>query len=1190
MAFVLLRGPPPKENWEKKRRYVTYSGNSEAVLHVGRGEDSRGVATEAGLTAQVLSTRIHRFGSHHYANSTVSYKGRRSSRTWHTHEECGIGFDRGRFFLRRRSEDRGNRALTPVCNSCLDIRRWYWSTHHRRARIGNGRNGRLTRGPARTTPRHSIAWRASLPANLCYSPGNRAKFSGNQLRKHRIRHRSRGSARTTLGQLVVLRVSLSANRDCKLGSRLLLVVVRAAVFLHYQGLCFGDQLLVRRIRKRSRGSARTTPRQLVVWRASLPGNRDRLSGNRVPVFWRSLIEATYKRATSVFTGYLWHESVSWMTTLGTHEPILRGRVLVPGVVAFRPADFTMDITKDERTASFFVVDEQMTIAAQTVALAGPFFGASDKLVDANRLKALSTQNTVEFYLIVNGGIEEGSAKSAPQRLGAVKQLLVTALQDIDGSDGRSCKVGTTSQEFGCITVNKDGEMVENGLSLAVFRLKLNAKTYLTCELVQKSFRLLQGSGQSLLFCDKTVRDIWPSHNTESGTSHLQRLLVPSTHKDQMVPMHTLCSEERVTVMCQKLTDPLARLGLTVNTAMVLYKDVLPGGAIGCTAFVFDPTVVSYLLLAEPGLGSIGKLLFEFQLELIRPLVRSTRMELEDGQIEPEVEQELMWPGLPRSNFYASLKVDLRHPLEGAPLLAPHLLDIASMNQVFQMDPERMGPPPVASIQHFVAGNITPDVVTGYVAAEIIAALSDQPGWHRDHEQLTFDYWNQRVGVQHVWFKGQNTICRILIVVASGRQHQLIVDRFHGTFFPWDPTKKQVVYISYPDCSCMGCQTKHKREYGYGCIDCGSESHFSRAAECPHWQERVQQGESRRAERLERERVEKGGPRAEAATANAAASVSQEAPHGTSDKALPVATQRNNDQQKGAEGQSNSGSNKGTGRGGGLSSGKGGKGRSRKEYNWLCGFCHKPNGAAFHNSKYCVKLFLLPPLSELSRSACLFCNHDHFFMKCPILMDNGIYTLPTAYINMARRQGYPVMEVNGKVVLNLAASLPRLVETSAPRTVGWSGTSSQASSEGGNVGSEISLSLSDDPQSMQVQLQQALAGLGEKLMLEMGRQLSERFSEVTAGMSELATSHNKLQERVLQQTTTTTEMFSSLRQQVEDCRAEAKATQESGDRKLEEALQKMAAATKWITEGTAKGGKGAGGKGVKGLAGTSDMAP
>ena len=274
----------------------------------------------------------------------------------------------------------------------------------------------------------------------------------------------------------------------------------------------------------------------------------------------------------------------------------------------------------------------------------------------------------------------------------------------------------------------------------------------------------------------------------------------------------------------------------------------------------------------------------------------------------------------------------------------------------------------------------------------------------------------------------------------------------------------------------------------------------------------------------------------------------------------------------------------------MSSGKGGKGRSRKEYNWLCGFCHKPNGAAFHNSKYCVKPFLLPPLSELSRSACLFCNHDHFFMKCPILMDNGIYTLPTAYINMARRQGYPVMEVNGKVVLNLAASLPRLVETSAPKTVGWSGTSSQASSEGGNVGSEISLSLSDDPQSMQVQLQQALAGLGEKLMLEMGRQLSERFSEVTAGMSELATSHNKLQERVLQQTTTTTEMFSSLRQQVEDCRAEAKATQESGDRKLEEALQKMAAATKWITEGTAKGGKGAGGKGVKGLASTSDMTP
>ena len=48
-----------------------------------------------------------------------------------------------------------------------------------------------------------------------------------------------------------------------------------------------------------------------------------------------------------------------MATLGSHDKPLRGRVLVDGVVTYRPSDFEIEVTKDERTASFFVPDEKM---------------------------------------------------------------------------------------------------------------------------------------------------------------------------------------------------------------------------------------------------------------------------------------------------------------------------------------------------------------------------------------------------------------------------------------------------------------------------------------------------------------------------------------------------------------------------------------------------------------------------------------------------------------------------------------------------------------------------------------------------------------------------------------------------------------------------------------------------------------
>jgi methyl-accepting chemotaxis protein len=116
----------------------------------------------------------------------------------------------------------------------------------------------------------------------------------------------------------------------------------------------------------------------------------------------------------------------------------------------------------------------------------------------------------------------------------------------------------------------------------------------------------------------------------------------------------------------------------------------------------------------------------------------------------------------------------------------------------------------------------------------------------------------------------------------------------------------------------------------------------------------------------------------------------------------------------------------------------------------------------------------------------------------------------------------------------------------------------------------------------------MSTLGEKLMAEMGRQLAERLGEVNESMKQMSRDHTQLQERVLEQTTTTTDIFTNLKRQVEEYRRETKEAQEKGDKKLEEALKRMADAAKTIGGKQAKGGKGVGGAGVKDLAGTSGM--
>ena len=229
--------------------------------------------------------------------------------------------------------------------------------------------------------------------------------------------------------------------------------------------------------------------------------------------------------------------------------------------------------------------------------------------------------------------------------------------------------------------------------------------------------------------------------------------------------------------------------------------------------------------------------------------------------------------------------------------------------------------------------------------------------------------------------------------------------------------------------------------------------------------------------------------------------------------------------------------------------------------------------------------------------CIFCNHDHFFLRCPILLENGLSILPSAYVNMATELNYPVMEVHGRLVLNVAASLPRLMDAaSLVQGGGESSASSQSGSESGSTRCDIVLSGGGDlvskqqqfQQSMQLQLQQSMTTLGDKLMVEMGRQLAERLGEVNESMRQMSKDHTKLQERMLEQATTTTDIFTNLQKQVEECRRETKAAQEKGDKKLEEALKRMADAAKTIVGKQAKGGKGAGGTGVKDFAGTSGM--
>jgi hypothetical protein len=217
-----------------------------------------------------------------------------------------------------------------------------------------------------------------------------------------------------------------------------------------------------------------------------------------------------------------------------------------------------------------------------------------------------------------------------------------------------------------------------------------------------------------------------------------------------------------------------------------------------------------------------------------------------------------------------------------------------------------------------------------------------------------------------------------------------------------------------------------------------------------------------------------------------------------------------------------------------------------------------------------------------------------------LFENGSPILPNAYIHMARELNYPVMEVRGKLMLNVAASLPRLTDVAYPvGRSGGSSASSQADSEGGLAQVEVALSgggggdlqsmQQQFQQSMQLQFQQAMSTLGDKLMQEMGRQLTERLGEVNESMKQMSKAHNQLQDRVLEQTTTTTDMFTTLKERVEECRRETKEAQEKGDKKLEEALKRMADAAKTIVGKQVKGGKGGvGGSGVKGLADASGM--
>jgi hypothetical protein len=354
-------------------------------------------------------------------------------------------------------------------------------------------------------------------------------------------------------------------------------------------------------------------------------------------------------------------------------------------------------------------------------------------------------------------------------------------------------------------------------------------------------------------------------------------------------------------------------------------------------------------------------------------------------------------------------------------------------------------------------------IIGEVITMILKAL--RAYYPPEHPDMSIERWLKLVGVQHVWV-GQVAVARILIRVRPGMQHMAIVDGLHGRCLPWDKEGLQLIYFNYPLCICFDCQRFRRHASGYACLDCCSTGHLAGDVNCPHFQRRLAQLAARRAAREAAAPVEQvssalepsatGETTAQQTPSTKRAAVSQLGPEqaGSSDaasfealaeehlrelaameeekaaaQAMPAKVPDEQEWQlagRGAGKGRGGPGNAGLGVGGGRGVGKGRKGKRGEDViAWLCAFCNTPTGPTTeHQRKYCERTFRPPPVHEVSRARCAFCDHGHLFTECPILTERGgLSWLPNCYLAMCEFQGYPTVRVGERKMIRIQNILP-----------------------------------------------------------------------------------------------------------------------------------------------------------------------
>jgi hypothetical protein len=369
VTFFLLSGLPPKENWQKK---LANSGELQKDgFHTGR--EGAGKGTEQGyerITTEPVTRSLHVKSSNHL-ESLTSGKGRRFLRTRHAWEghECGCDHDRSLIHYPQQRGLPGIGIYTSACKVYEEDSGWYLLAYRHKSRHYTQRIRHRSRGTVRTTFRHSVALHVSPPVNRGYKPGNR---------REGWRSRSTSTYAGASDQYWTTsnypRAQLRGQRIRTWSRGTVRTTFRQFTALHAsapgnrghtpgnRGDFRGHQSGAQRIRQRLGGAVQTTFRQFTALHASLPVNHGCQLGNRLS---RSLASSAYDtvpRALDCTFDYWRCELQSRMAALGVHDTILRRGVLVEGAVISRQpySNFTMQLLRELVEGHITSVSQRMT--------------------------------------------------------------------------------------------------------------------------------------------------------------------------------------------------------------------------------------------------------------------------------------------------------------------------------------------------------------------------------------------------------------------------------------------------------------------------------------------------------------------------------------------------------------------------------------------------------------------------------------------------------------------------------------------------------------------------------------------------------------------------------------------------------------------------------------------------------------